>query len=174
MSGERPAAILKSRSQPIRLAGFLENWRPSGNCSFVRSTGNATAWKRWPWAFRCPITCCRRPEPRWMKGQLQALLAWCGKRQVVHQGSSRPRHDLLTTIVPPGMTADVVAGPLGDAENPPASSCLWHSPARPSRIRMCAWSRPSSSLSRWPWKTTSGSARWLPCGPRPRPTRNRC
>ena len=52
------------------------------------------------------------------EGQLKDLLAWCGKRQVLHQDSSRGRHDLLTTIVPPGITADVVAGPLGDPENP--------------------------------------------------------
>ena len=52
------------------------------------------------------------------EGQLKDLLAWCRKRQVLHQDSARHCRDLLATIVPPGMTADVVAGTLGDAENP--------------------------------------------------------
>ncbi len=52
------------------------------------------------------------------EGQLNDLLAWCRKRQVLHQDSSHCRYDLLATLVPPGITADVVAGALGDAENP--------------------------------------------------------
>ena len=52
------------------------------------------------------------------EGQLKDLLAWCRKRQVLHQDSAGSHGDILATIVPPGMTADVVAGPLGDAENP--------------------------------------------------------
>ncbi|MGA2257090.1 MAG: sigma-54 dependent transcriptional regulator [Thermoguttaceae bacterium] len=52
------------------------------------------------------------------EGQLEELLAWGRNRQVLHQDSSTCRHNLLTTIVPPGMTADVVAGALGDPENP--------------------------------------------------------
>ena len=52
------------------------------------------------------------------EGQLKDLLAWCRKRQVLHQDSSRRRQDLLATIVPPGLTADVAAGALGDPENP--------------------------------------------------------
>ena len=52
------------------------------------------------------------------EGQLKDLLAWCRKQQVLHQDGTRSRRDLLTTIVPPGMTGDVVAGALGDVENP--------------------------------------------------------
>ena len=51
------------------------------------------------------------------EGQFKDLLAWCRKRQVLHHDSGHCR-DLLATIVPPGITADVVAGTLGDAENP--------------------------------------------------------
>ncbi len=52
------------------------------------------------------------------EGQLKDLLAWCRKREILHQDSARARGDLLATIVPPGMTSDVVAGALGDAEDP--------------------------------------------------------
>ena len=50
--------------------------------------------------------------------QIKDLLAWCRKREVLHEEQSRLPRDLLATIVPPGSTADVVAGALGDAENP--------------------------------------------------------
>jgi len=52
------------------------------------------------------------------QGQLKDLLAWCRKRRILHQDSKCQRHDLVTTIVPPGMTADALAGALGDPENP--------------------------------------------------------
>jgi transcriptional regulator with GAF, ATPase, and Fis domain len=52
------------------------------------------------------------------EGQLKDLLAWCRKRQVLHQDTSSSHRDVLAMIVPPGMTADVVAGALGDPENP--------------------------------------------------------
>jgi len=52
------------------------------------------------------------------EGQLKNLLAWCRNRQVLHQDSSDCRHDLLATIVPSDITADVVAAALGDVENP--------------------------------------------------------
>ena len=52
------------------------------------------------------------------EGQIEDLLAWCRRRQVLHQDTAQCRRDLLATIVPPGMTADVVAGPLGDPEDP--------------------------------------------------------
>jgi transcriptional regulator with GAF, ATPase, and Fis domain len=52
------------------------------------------------------------------ENQIEELLAWCRKGQILHQDSGRPHRGLLATIVPPGMTADIVAGGLGDAENP--------------------------------------------------------
>ena len=50
--------------------------------------------------------------------QLKCLLAWCRQHQVLHQNTLRSAHELLKTIVPPGIAADVVMGPLGDADNP--------------------------------------------------------
>ncbi|MGO9108308.1 MAG: sigma-54 interaction domain-containing protein [Thermoguttaceae bacterium] len=52
--------------------------------------------------------------------QLTDLLAWCRKRQILHQDSARSHSDLdlLATIVPSGISTDVLAGALGDAENP--------------------------------------------------------
>jgi transcriptional regulator with GAF, ATPase, and Fis domain len=60
------------------------------------------------------------PEARtaYDEGQLKDLLAWCRNRQILHQGSSSGHREVLATIVPPGMAADVVAGVLGDPENP--------------------------------------------------------
>ena len=107
------------------------------------------------------------------EGHLTALFAWCRKRQVLHQDSSHFHSDLLMTIVPPGIAADVVAGTLGDVENPSGVVLLVARPGRTSKMRTSPWSRPSSSHSRWPWRTTNGFARWLPCGRRRRPTRNR-
>ena len=52
------------------------------------------------------------------EGQFRDLLAWCRKRHVLHQDTVRPGNELLTMIVPPGVTADIVAGPLGDTQNP--------------------------------------------------------
>jgi len=52
------------------------------------------------------------------EGQFEDLLAWCRTRRILHRDAARSYSDLLATIVPPGMTADVVAGALGDAENP--------------------------------------------------------
>jgi transcriptional regulator with GAF, ATPase, and Fis domain len=50
--------------------------------------------------------------------QLKDFLAWCRKRQILHQDTSRYHRDLLATIVPPGLTADILAGSLGDPEDP--------------------------------------------------------
>jgi hydrogenase-4 transcriptional activator len=61
------------------------------------------------------------PEARTQcdEAQLARLLAWCRTREVLLQESgAASRRDLLATIVPPGLTADVVAGPLGDPQNP--------------------------------------------------------
>src|SRR5208282_2563500 len=61
------------------------------------------------------------PEARTQcdEGQLKNLLAWCRRREVLHEASAHAPRDLLATIVPSGLTAaDVVAGALGDAENP--------------------------------------------------------
>jgi hydrogenase-4 transcriptional activator len=52
------------------------------------------------------------------EGQLRELLAWCRRREVLHQGGSTPDLVVSRTIVPTGISADIVAGPLGDAENP--------------------------------------------------------
>jgi len=52
------------------------------------------------------------------EGQLKDLLAWCRRRQVLQHHTSHPGDDVLATIVPLGMMADVVVGPLGAAENP--------------------------------------------------------
>jgi hydrogenase-4 transcriptional activator len=51
-------------------------------------------------------------------GQLKRLLAWCRTREVLHQDGTPASRDLLATIVPPGLTADVVVGPLGDPDGP--------------------------------------------------------
>ncbi len=50
--------------------------------------------------------------------QLDRVLAWCGKREVLHADQSRGCRDLLAAIIPSGLMGDAVAGPLGDAENP--------------------------------------------------------
>ncbi|MEI8373199.1 MAG: hypothetical protein WCJ35_10250 [Planctomycetota bacterium] len=50
--------------------------------------------------------------------QLKELLAWCRKGQLLQQGNSRFGRSLFATIVPSGVTADVVAGSLGDPANP--------------------------------------------------------
>jgi len=50
--------------------------------------------------------------------QYKDLLAWCLDRQILHRDSSRSHCEVLATIVPPGITADVVVGALGDPQSP--------------------------------------------------------
>jgi hydrogenase-4 transcriptional activator len=52
------------------------------------------------------------------EGQLKDLLAWCRRHQVLHEDLAHAHSKILSTIVPSGMTADVVVGPLGAAEDP--------------------------------------------------------
>jgi hydrogenase-4 transcriptional activator len=52
------------------------------------------------------------------EGQLAGFLAWCRRRQVFHRCGSRAAPALLETIVPPEITSDFVAAPLGKPESP--------------------------------------------------------
>ncbi|MGA2064456.1 MAG: sigma-54 dependent transcriptional regulator [Thermoguttaceae bacterium] len=52
------------------------------------------------------------------EAELETLLAWCRKGEVLRRGTESARSGLAATIVPPGIAAEVLAGPLGSPDSP--------------------------------------------------------
>jgi hydrogenase-4 transcriptional activator len=71
-------------------------------------------------AVGVPVPDYLLPEARTAcnESALAGLLKWCRRGEVVRRSGSAPRQEILETIVPAGISADVAVGPLGDVENP--------------------------------------------------------